>query len=106
MTRPRLAVKPSLVSPDRRRGGLGDPAPQPVPPLVGEMLAEGPLGRPGNELLINVEEAARRLGIGRSHIYRYIESGRLRSVRLGRSRRISPHDLETFVEQIRSAGMA
>ena len=106
MTRPSLPLKPSIVSAGRRRGGLGEPAPQPVRPVLGEMLAEAPPGRTGSELLINVEEAARRLGIGRSHIYRYIESGRLRSVRLGRSRRVSPRDLETFVDQIRSAGMA
>jgi excisionase family DNA binding protein len=57
-------------------------------------------------LLISVEEAARRLSIGRSHVYRYIEDGRLRSVRLGRSRRIAPADLAEFVDRVREAGMA
>jgi excisionase family DNA binding protein len=106
MTRSPLPLTPRFVSAGRRRGGLGEPAPQPVPPVLGEMFAEGPLGRPGSELLINVDEAARRLGIGRSHIYRYIDNGRLRSVRLGRSRRVAPQDLEAFVEEIRAAGMA
>ena len=49
------------------------------------------------QLLITVEEAARRLSIGRSHIYEEIQRGTLRSVRIGRSRRILNRDLEAFI---------
>jgi lambda repressor-like predicted transcriptional regulator len=33
MTRPRLPIKPRIVSAGRRGGGLGEPAPYPVPPV-------------------------------------------------------------------------
>jgi excisionase family DNA binding protein len=51
-----------------------------------------------NKLLVTVEEAARRLSIGRSHLYEHLLRGSLRSVRIGRSRRIAFRDLEAFVE--------
>jgi len=49
-------------------------------------------------LLVTVDEAARRLSIGRSHIYEQIQRGTLRSIRIGRSRRILNRDLEAFIE--------
>jgi excisionase family DNA binding protein len=49
-------------------------------------------------LLVTVDEAARRLSIGRSHIYEQIQRGTLRSIRIGRSRRILTRDLEEFIE--------
>ena len=48
-------------------------------------------------LLITVDEAARRLSIGRSHIYEHLARGSLRSLRIGRSRRIAVRDLEAFI---------
>jgi excisionase family DNA binding protein len=48
-------------------------------------------------LLITIDEAARRLSIGRSHIYQQMQLGRLRSLRIGRSRRILEDDLEAFI---------
>lgn len=38
--------------------------------------------------LIKVEDAAKLLNIGRSAVYDLIRSGRLRSVKIGKSRRI------------------
>jgi excisionase family DNA binding protein len=38
--------------------------------------------------LIRVEDAAKLLNIGRSAVYDLIRSGRLRSVKIGKSRRI------------------
>jgi excisionase family DNA binding protein len=52
----------------------------------------------GDQLLVTVDEAARRLSIGRSHLYEYLLRGSLRSVRIGRSRRIVSRDLEAFIE--------
>jgi excisionase family DNA binding protein len=48
-------------------------------------------------LLVTVDEAARRLAIGRSHIYAQMQRGRLRSVHIGRSRRILDQDLTDFI---------
>lgn len=53
-----------------------------------------------DRLLVTVDEAARRLAIGRSHLYEYLLRGTLRSVRIGRSRRIAPRDLEAFIEEL------
>ena len=53
-----------------------------------------------SRLLLTIEEAARRLSIGRSHIYELMQRGGLRSVRIGRSRRILNTDLQAFIDQI------
>ena len=105
MTRPRLPIKPTLVSPLRRGGGAGDPAPRPVPPAVGgEFVANA--GERDIQLLVTVAEAARRLAIGRSHLYRYVQTGRLRSIQLGRARRVAVGDLAAFVDEARETGAA
>ena len=51
-----------------------------------------------DKLLLRPEEAAEALAVGRDRIYELIGSGRLRSVKLGRSRRIPATELEAFVE--------
>jgi excisionase family DNA binding protein len=53
----------------------------------------------GNDdrLLVTVDEAARRLSIGRSNLYEHLLRGTLRSVRIGRSRRIAARDLQAFI---------
>ncbi len=53
------------------------------------------------QLLITVEEAARRLCVARSHLYLYLKSGALPSVLIGRARRIAVADLEDFVDRLR-----
>ena len=53
-----------------------------------------------NALLVTIEEAARRLSIGRSHIYAQMQCGNLRSIRIGRSRRILERDLEAFIDEL------
>ena len=52
-----------------------------------------------DELLIPIEEAARRIGVGRSHFYEMLRRGEIVSVRLGRSRRVPVSALEDFVQQ-------
>jgi excisionase family DNA binding protein len=54
------------------------------------------------KLLLTVEEAAHRLGIGRSHAYVYVLKGELPSVKLGRARRVPADELEGFVERLRA----
>ncbi len=51
-----------------------------------------------DKLLLRPEEAFEALAVGRDRIYELMGSGRLRSVKLGRSRRIPATELEAFVE--------
>lgn len=53
------------------------------------------------ELLIPVEEAARRLAIGRTVAYSLIRSGELPSVKIGRSRRVPVSTLQEYVASLR-----
>lgn len=103
MTRPRLPINPALVSPGRRGRGAGEPAPHPVPsPSEQASADQANAGVAAGELLITVEEAARRLAVGRSHLYRYLQCGQIRSIRLGRSRRVAVEDLAAFINEHRS----
>ena len=56
---------------------------------------------PDDRLLLSVEEAARRLGIGRSLLYELIAHGRIETVRVGRLRRIPPDALDAYVASLR-----
>jgi excisionase family DNA binding protein len=55
-----------------------------------------------NRLLLTIDEAARRLGIGRSHAYIFVMKGELESIKLGRSRRVPAEALGAFVERLRA----
>ncbi|MGH2670266.1 MAG: helix-turn-helix domain-containing protein [bacterium] len=59
-----------------------------------------------DKLLFTPEEAAERLSVGRSKIYELIGDGRLRSVRLGGSRRIPAVALVDFVASLDDADAA
>ncbi|MFD9330036.1 helix-turn-helix domain-containing protein [Streptomyces sp. NPDC060065] len=54
---------------------------------------------PGDPTLVGltVEEAARRLGIGRTKMYEYVSSGEMRSVKIGSLRRIPAEALGEFL---------
>lgn len=56
----------------------------------------------GEELLVTVHEAARRLGLGRSATYTLIQRGELPSIKIGGSRRVAVADLCEFVERLRA----
>jgi len=51
--------------------------------------------------LLTVEEAAQRLGIGRTTMYRLVSSGEVESVTLGRLRRVPSECLDEFVAALR-----
>ena len=51
-------------------------------------------------LLLTVNEAAQRLALGRSMAYRLIQTGALRSVKVGGSRRVLVSDLVEFVQKL------
>jgi excisionase family DNA binding protein len=57
---------------------------------------------PGNagRLLLTTTEAAQRLGIGRTKLYELIASGAVRSVRIGRGRRIPATALADYVRDL------
>ena len=56
----------------------------------------------GTKLLLTVEEAADQLGVGRTVMYRLLSSGAVKSVTLGRLRRIPRECLSDFVADLRS----
>ncbi|WP_328612995.1 helix-turn-helix domain-containing protein [Amycolatopsis sp. NBC_00355] len=60
------------------------PASRPLPPRV----------------LLTVEEAGERLGIGRTTAYSLVRSGALESVRIGRLRRISVSAIDAFAARL------
>ena len=53
------------------------------------------------QLLVTVEEGARRLGCGRTALYERVRKGEIESIKLGRSRRIPVDALEAYVERLR-----
>jgi excisionase family DNA binding protein len=55
------------------------------------------------KLLLTVEEAAHRLGIGRTVMYRLVSSGAVESVTLGRLRRVPSECLDEFVTTLRGS---
>jgi excisionase family DNA binding protein len=61
-------------------------------PGVAHPLADPPL-------LITPEEAARRLGVGRSTVYGLLRLGQLPSIKIGRCRRVPAAAVEAFVRE-------
>jgi excisionase family DNA binding protein len=57
----------------------------------------------GERLLFRPEEAAQRLGIGRTKVYELMARGELRSVKIGAARRISATALADFVAGLDAA---
>lgn len=53
--------------------------------------------RADNRLLLSVEEAAERLGIGRSLMYELLASNQITSIHVGRLRRITPQALHAYI---------
>jgi excisionase family DNA binding protein len=54
------------------------------------------------KLLLRIEEAAKRLGIGRSLMYRLVLAGQVQSVPLGRLRRIPAEALREYLKRLGS----
>jgi excisionase family DNA binding protein len=52
--------------------------------------------------LYRVPEVAKILGVGRTTVYALIKSGDLPSVRVAGCRRVSSHDLESYVANLTS----
>ncbi len=56
--------------------------------------------------LLTVEEAAERLRIGRTSMYRLISTGAVETVQVGRLRRVPPECLAEYVARLRSGGQS
>lgn len=53
-------------------------------------------------LLLTAEDAARRIGCGRTMIYSLIASGDIETVKIGRLRRVPAAAVAEYVERLRS----
>lgn len=52
-----------------------------------------------NSRLLRLHEVANYLNISRSHAYHLVQAGLIPCVRMGKSCRVRPQDLEDFIEQ-------
>ena len=57
-------------------------------------------GAPDGKIFLTVVEAARLLGIGRTTVFALIKTGELRSVHIGRSRRIPMAEINAFANRL------
>jgi excisionase family DNA binding protein len=55
----------------------------------------------GQAVLLTVEEAAERLRIGRTSMYRLVSTGAVETVMVGRLRRVPPECLAEYVARLR-----
>ena len=51
-------------------------------------------------LLLKIPEVMARLAVGQTKVYELMSSGELRSVKVGRSRRVPNDDLERFMAEL------
>lgn len=51
-------------------------------------------------LLLKIPEVMARLAVGQTKVYELMSSGELRSVKVGRSRRVPSDDLERFMADL------
>ena len=56
-------------------------------------------------IVLTIEEAAERLGIGRTLMYSLVASGEVESVQIGRLRRLPTEALTDFVARLRGVGL-
>jgi excisionase family DNA binding protein len=81
-----------MTHPPATRSGLAD-----LPRHVGSALEHAPAP---DRLLLTPEQAAERLNICRTTVFQLLRTGQLRSVRIGRSRRITPAALVSYVNHL------
>ncbi|OHX05196.1 helix-turn-helix domain-containing protein [Micromonospora sp. WMMB235] len=55
---------------------------------------------PENRVVLTIEEAAQRLGIGRTTMYALIKTGQIRTVTIGRLRRVPTFCLDEYVRNL------
>jgi excisionase family DNA binding protein len=73
-------------------------------------FSPGPESKPGHpsteipdgKLLLRINDAAERLSLSRTNLYKILMSGELESIKIGRSRLIPTDALESFVNRYRN----
>lgn len=63
----------------------------------------GPAERPSagsGRLLYSVEEAAHLLGIGRTYMFHLVATGEVRSIKIGKRRKIPYDALQAYIERL------
>lgn len=91
-------------------GVVGTPPPQEQLAASVEKVSPSTRSRPNlrhkqadeNSILVRVEEAARRLGLSRTTLFKLIGDGVIPSVKLGGRRLISPAAIERFAMELQS----
>ena len=53
-------------------------------------------------LVLTIDQAAERLGVGRTIMYALVTSGAVESVKIGRLRRVPADALVTFLDELRA----
>jgi excisionase family DNA binding protein len=66
-------------------------------------LTEGGSMAADDQLLYKPETAGAKLELGRTSIFHLVKTGELRSVKIGRSRRIPADALEEYVERLKGS---
>lgn len=59
-----------------------------------------PAVKPTSAKALTVEEAADLMGIGRTRVYELIKAGDLKSVQIGRLRRVRREDVQTYLDNL------
>ena len=54
-------------------------------------------------IVLTVEEAAERLGVGRTTMYRLVSTGAVESFTIGRLRKVPADAIDNYVTQLRAA---
>ncbi|NIL59484.1 MULTISPECIES: helix-turn-helix domain-containing protein [Salinispora] len=57
---------------------------------------------PDHYLVLTIEQAAERLGVGRTTMYALIKTGQIRTVTIGRLRRVPTFCLDEYVQNLLS----
>jgi excisionase family DNA binding protein len=57
-------------------------------------------------LLYTVDDVAQMLSIGRTQVFALVRSGELRSVKIGRSRRFLPEQIQEYVDKLRRSAQS
>ncbi|MGC5029289.1 helix-turn-helix domain-containing protein [Micromonospora sp. DT229] len=60
------------------------------------------MNTPDNRVVLTIEQAAERLGIGRTTMYALIKTGQIRTVTIGRLRRVPTFCLDEYVQSLLS----
>ena len=64
------------------------------------VLTDTEMRKTDNLTLLTIPEVQARLKIGRSTVYALLDSGHLRGVKLGNSRRVLVRDLQNYVDSL------